>query len=151
VTNGYLLDITIDDTDPNRARDIALVWAQQFIQVHQAEMAPKDPQDRIEITMLDKPIPGTIYFPKTKQYVLGAGALGIVVGAVLAFLLEYLDDTLKTSEDVERYTGLTLLGAIPIAGDSATVAPTSNGHVRAPLTALVSVLVAFLSVFGGRR
>jgi capsular polysaccharide biosynthesis protein len=151
VVNGYLLDITVDDTDPNRARDIALVWAQQFIQVHQAEMAPKDPQDRIEITMLDKPIPGTIYFPKTKQYVVGAGVLGLVVGAVLAFVLEYLDDTLKTSEDVERYIGLTSLGAIPIAGDQSATASRSNGRVRAPLTALVSVLVTFISMFGGRR
>jgi capsular polysaccharide biosynthesis protein len=138
VPNGYILDITVDDTDPNRARDIALVWAQQFIQVHQAEMAPKDPQDRIDITMLDKPIPGTLYFPKTRQYVAGAGVLGLVVGAVLAFVLEYLDDTLKTSEDVERYTGLTQLGAIPVIGDRAMTSPNSNGRVRTP-------------IFGGRR
>jgi capsular polysaccharide biosynthesis protein len=151
VTNGYLLDITVDDSDPNRARDIALVWAEQFIQNHQAEMAPKDPQDRIDITMLDKPIPGTIYFPKTKQYVLGAGVLGLVVGAVFAFLLEYLDDTLKTAEDVERYTGLTALGAIPVAADQSTTATRSSGLARAPLTTALSLLVTFVSMFGGRR
>jgi capsular polysaccharide biosynthesis protein len=44
-----------------------------------------------------------------------AGAiLGLIVGLVLAFVLEYLDDTLKTSEDVERIVGLPTLGAIPL-------------------------------------
>jgi capsular polysaccharide biosynthesis protein len=43
-----------------------------------------------------------------------AGAiLGLVIGVLLAFVLEYLDDTLKNSADVERFVGLTTLGAIP--------------------------------------
>lgn len=125
VSNGYLLDITVDDTDPNRARDIALVWAQQFIQQHQVDMAPLDPADRIEIKMLDTPLPGQLFFPKTKQYVIAAGMLGLVVGAALAFLLEYLDDTLKTSEEVERLTGLPTIGSIPVFPDMAV--PTPNG------------------------
>jgi capsular polysaccharide biosynthesis protein len=151
VSNGYLLDITVDDADPNRARDIAYVWAQKFIEQHQAEMAPLNPQDRIEITMLDNPIPGTLYFPKTKQYVLGAGVLGLVVGAVLAFVLEYLDDTLKTAEDVERFTGLTLVGAIPVASDVSPRDRTPKTPNRALPTA-VATLVALLFAFaGGRR
>lgn len=146
ISNGYLLAITVDDTDPTRARDIALVWAQQFIEVHQAEMAPKDPLDRIEIALLDKPIPGALFFPKTKQYVLGAGVLGLVVGALLAFVLEYLDDTLKTSEDVERYTGLTLIGSIPVAKET-----TASSKPKGRMPALVSILTIILTLFGGRR
>ncbi len=130
VSNGYLLDITVDDTDPNRARDIAFDWASKFIEQHQAEMAPLDPQDRINIDMLDKPIPGTLFFPKTKQYVLAAGILGAVIGAVLAFVLEYLDDTLKTASDVERFTRLTVVGSIPIATEVTTAPASSNGHAR---------------------
>lgn len=119
VTNGYLLDITVDDTDPNRAHDIALTWANDFIQKHQADMAPLQPSSRITIQLLDKPTPGTLFFPKTKQYVLAAGVLGLVVGTVLAFLLEYLDDTLKTSDDVERILTLPVVGAIPHLADMA--------------------------------
>ncbi len=133
VSNGYLLDITVDDTDPNNARDIALVWAQKFIEAHQADMSTKDPADRIEITMLDKPLPGTLFFPKTKQYVLAAGVLGLVVGAVLAFLLEYLDDTLKTSDDVERFTNLPVVGSIPIATELSLPASKANGRARVGL------------------
>lgn len=130
VSNGYLLDITVDDTDPNRARDIAFDWASKFIQQHQAEMAPLDPQNRININMLDKPIPGSLFFPKTKQYVLAAGILGAVIGAILAFALEYLDDTLKTANDVERFTRLTVVGSIPIATELAIGGAKSNGRAR---------------------
>lgn len=131
VSNGYLLDMTVDDTDPNVARDIAYQWAQRFIEEHQADMAPLNPQDRIEIKMLDKPLPGTVFFPKTKQYVLAAGVLGAVVGAVLAFLLEYLDDSLKTADDVERFLGLPVVGAIPMAGEAMAPTASANGHAKA--------------------
>lgn len=129
VSNGFLLDMTVDDPDARRASDIAQTWAEKFIEQHQAEMAQKDPQDRIEITMLDKPLPGELFFPKTKQYVVAAGVLGLIVGAVLAFLLEYLDDTLRAPEDVERFTGLPLVGSIPIASE--VVRPSPNGKATA--------------------
>src|SRR5712664_306424 len=40
-------------------------------------------------------------------------ALGAMAGLGAAYLLERLDDTVKTSEDLERVTGLTTLGIIP--------------------------------------
>lgn len=51
--------------------------------------------------------------PNTKINVLAGAILGLVVGVLLTYILEYLDDTLKTSGDVERFVGLTTLGAIP--------------------------------------
>jgi succinoglycan biosynthesis transport protein ExoP len=39
--------------------------------------------------------------------------LGLVVSAALSFLLDQLDNTVKTPEDVQRLTGLPTLGAIP--------------------------------------
>jgi capsular polysaccharide biosynthesis protein len=52
--------------------------------------------------------------PNTRVNVLAGAILGLVVGLLLAFVLEYLDDTLKSSADVERFVGLTTVGAIPI-------------------------------------
>jgi succinoglycan biosynthesis transport protein ExoP len=40
-------------------------------------------------------------------------ALGILLGVGLAFLREYLDDSVKTKEDLERASGLTVVGLIP--------------------------------------
>ncbi len=44
-------------------------------------------------------------------------AVGIVLGIALAFLREYLDDSVKTKEDVESATGLTAVGLIPVLPD----------------------------------
>jgi capsular polysaccharide biosynthesis protein len=51
--------------------------------------------------------------PNTRINVLAGAILGAVVGLLLAFVLDYLDDTLKSSEDVDRFVGLTTLGEIP--------------------------------------
>lgn len=42
------------------------------------------------------------------------GALGLLVGLGSAFLLESLDETIKTPDDVEGKLGIPLLGAIPL-------------------------------------
>jgi capsular polysaccharide biosynthesis protein len=52
--------------------------------------------------------------PNTRVNVLAGAILGLVIGLLLAFVLEYLDDTLKSSADVERFVGLTTIGAIPL-------------------------------------
>ncbi|MFQ3661067.1 MAG: Wzz/FepE/Etk N-terminal domain-containing protein [Chloroflexaceae bacterium] len=51
--------------------------------------------------------------PNTRVNVLAGAILGLIVGLLLVFVLEYLDDTLKSSADVERFVGLTTIGAIP--------------------------------------
>jgi len=51
--------------------------------------------------------------PNTRINVLAGAILGLIGGLFLAFVLEYLDDTLKDSADVERFVGLATLGAIP--------------------------------------
>ena len=37
-----------------------------------------------------------------------------MLGIGLVFLVEYLDNTIKTPEDIERYVGLPVLGIIPM-------------------------------------
>jgi succinoglycan biosynthesis transport protein ExoP len=47
-----------------------------------------------------------------------AAAIGMVLAVGAAFLIEYLDDALQSTEDLEKATGLTVLGAISrIPGD----------------------------------
>ena len=65
-----------------------------------------------------------------------AGSIGLVLGVGLAFLLEYLDDSIKTKEHLERAIGsdIPVLGLIPSIergdvddlGDSSLVLPTSR-------------------------
>lgn len=51
--------------------------------------------------------------PRKKLNMAIAGVLGLMTSVVLAFVLEYLDNTVKTPEDIERMTGLSTLGTIP--------------------------------------
>jgi succinoglycan biosynthesis transport protein ExoP len=56
--------------------------------------------------------------------------LGLFIGLLLAFLLEYLDDTIKTEEDVKRVSNIRVLGVIPRFGlkaDSSYYYPYSQG------------------------
>jgi capsular polysaccharide biosynthesis protein len=51
-------------------------------------------------------------------HVLTGLLFGVVVAAALAFLLEYLDITPRSAEDLERHLGLPVLGVIPLLSDS---------------------------------
>jgi non-specific protein-tyrosine kinase len=50
--------------------------------------------------------------PNIPQNVLFAAIAGAVLAAGVAFLLEYLDDTIKDADDVQRVMGVSMLGAI---------------------------------------
>ena len=56
----------------------------------------------------DKPVK-----PSKRQNVMIAAVLGLLAGVLLAFLLETLDTTIKTSDEVEAILGLPVLGQIP--------------------------------------
>ncbi len=51
--------------------------------------------------------------PRTKLNVVIAAFLAIFIGVFIIFVIEYLDNSVKEEEDVERLTGLTVLGIIP--------------------------------------
>lgn len=63
-------------------------------------------------------IPIQPFSPNTVNNVLVAAAIGAVLAAAGALLIEYLDDTVKSPEDISRHTNLTTLGGIPqISGE----------------------------------
>lgn len=53
-------------------------------------------------------------WPRPRQNLFFALAFGLMLGLAAAFLFEYLDDSLATAEDVERYLHLPTLGSIPM-------------------------------------
>lgn len=57
-------------------------------------------------------IPETPIRPKTSTNTLLAAVVGAMLALGAAFLIEYLDDTVKTPDDISRISGLSTLGAI---------------------------------------
>lgn len=53
------------------------------------------------------------YDPKESLILLMALLVGLLAAGTVVFLQEYLDHSIKTSEDVKRYIGLPILGTIP--------------------------------------
>jgi len=66
------------------------------------------------ISIIDKAeVPKDPVSPKKKKNLILAFLVGIFGGVGLCFLIEFLDNTVKGPEDVEKLTGLPSLGAIP--------------------------------------
>jgi succinoglycan biosynthesis transport protein ExoP len=58
--------------------------------------------------------------PRPLLYTLLAATVGLLLGAAIVFVLEYLDDTLKSAEDVQEVAGLSTVGTIArMKGDRA--------------------------------
>lgn len=63
-----------------------------------------------------------------------AAAIGLMLAGGAAFLLEYLDDTVKTSDDVRQLTALATLGGVPrIAGDNYAAKLITLRQPRSPI------------------
>ncbi len=82
------------------------------------------------VTIIDRAeVPQFPYAPNPRREWLSAIMAGIVVAFGLAFGIEYLDDTVKTPEDVTRRLRLPLLGLVPaIRGDRVPVLTEAVPH-----------------------
>jgi capsular exopolysaccharide synthesis family protein len=58
-------------------------------------------------------VPGSPYTPNKQRNLLLAAVVGLFLGVGLAFFFEYLDNTVKTPEDVEQLIRLPSFGMIP--------------------------------------
>lgn len=69
--------------------------------------------------------------PRTRLIVLVALALGLGLGIVFAFLLESLDTTVRTHQDVEEQVRVPVLGVLPAIG-TGNAAAYGNGRTDRP-------------------
>ena len=107
-TNSRILQITVTDPDPLRAKYIA----DEIAEVSSAFIAEKmdqDPPTIIQRGYADgQPVSPNV----TKNTVIGA-LIGAFIAIAIVVVSYLLNDTIMTAEDVERKIGLNVLGTLP--------------------------------------
>ncbi len=123
IPEDFLIRIDADRPHPEEARNVASAFAHDFVAYHAAQILDIDRQDRVQIRILEDAKYGWVHWPKTKTLALAGGVLGLLIGLLLAFGLEYLEsDVLRSPEDVERHVGVAVLGTIPTISGSGGIA-----------------------------
>lgn len=108
VNDTEIIKIKVKDNDKELVATIANELSQQFMKTIKIKM-------RVEnIQIIDKAyIPQNPISPnKTLNIIIGS-VIGLMIGVFITFLLEYLNNTFKIPEDVEKNLNLPVLGIIP--------------------------------------
>jgi polysaccharide biosynthesis transport protein len=88
-----------------------------IIASRQKEIDITGPMKTNNVRVLERAIvPGAPVRPKPVQNLLLGLLLGLGTGIGMAFVIEALDNTLKTQQDVEQFLGTPVLGLVPIIG-----------------------------------
>lgn len=111
--DNFMLLLEVDNADPAVAERIAATMATIFVNENNARNAAASRQDRIDLSVLDDPEPAKLQKPKLEVNLAMGLLAGLALGVLAAFVLEYIDDTLKTADDVERVIAMPTIGAIP--------------------------------------
>ena len=108
VKDTQIISISVQDTNPKKARDIANEIPKVF------EKEVKRITKANDIQVIDKAIlPQGAIKPNKMMNVAIAAVLGMMIGLFIVFLLEYLDNKIKTPQDIEKHLGLSVIGVIP--------------------------------------
>lgn len=114
-TNSQVVNIAVQDPNPNKAAKIANKVAEVFksdiphiMNVNNVSVLAK-----ATVTKGQSPIK-----PKPLINIVIALVVGLMAGVGAAFLLEYLDNTIKTEQELEKILGLPILGVIATIDDS---------------------------------
>jgi len=113
VQDTEIITIDVTDTDPYLAARMSNLIAQTFMQEVTEIMNIDNVSPIDEAAVPDNPVS-----PRVGLNIAVAMVLGFMVAVGLALLQHYLDQTLKTTEEVENLLGLTVLGTIPMMEDN---------------------------------
>ena len=107
-----ILQISVTDTDPQRAADIANSVR---------EIASKQIKEIMEVDAVNlvytAETPGKPSGPSLIKNTLIVMLLGVAAVVGVLSVIFIMDDTIHTEEDVERYLGLGTLGVIPVSAE----------------------------------
>jgi capsular polysaccharide biosynthesis protein len=111
--NDLQIVIDVDMTDGDVANRVARTYGDLFIEWRNLENQPQRLEDRINAELLDAPTYSQ-FRPNTSVNVAAGALLGVLLGGIVVFVLEYLESNIvRRASDVERYLQLPVLGNLP--------------------------------------
>lgn len=107
--NSQVVTVTATDPDPALATEIANTTVEVFQDKIPDLMNVDNVSILSEAQLSENPSPVA---PNPILNIAIAIVLGAMIGVGIAFLLEYLDNTIKSEEDIEKKLGIPVLGVI---------------------------------------
>lgn len=126
--NSQVVNISVQDEQAYLAVDIANTVAQVFQEKIKELMNVDNVNILSPAELPENPSPVK---PNKMLNMAIALVIGLMVGVGLAFLLEYLDTTIKTEQDVEELLGLPILGFVSKITDANSEVPLTVKSKRA--------------------
>ena len=108
ISSTQILEIKYKSKDAEEAKDVLKGITDEFI-VTAKELVPNGNVRVIE----EVELPENPVSPNKKMNIVIAFLFGLMVSVGLVFLLEYLDNTYKNKDQLEKELGIPVLGAIP--------------------------------------
>ena len=109
VTDTQIITIGYSDTDPERAAEVLEALTNEFIKTSSKLVSNGN------IQVIDSVyVPQYPSSPNKKMNIAIGFLLGLMVSLGIVFLLEYLDNTYKNKDQIEKELDLPVLGIIPI-------------------------------------
>lgn len=109
-TDTRIVAITVEDTDPVQAMNIANC-IRETASEHIQNVMDIEAVNVVETANMPTEKAG----PSVVKWTLIGGLLGIFLICAVILVQYLMDDTIKSSEDVEKYLGISTLALIPIA------------------------------------
>lgn len=110
--NSQVVTLSVKHTDPAMATAIANTTVEVF---KDRIVDIMNVADNVSvISEAQTPTSPAPVAPNPKLNIAIAVVLGLMVGVGVAFLIEYLDTSVRTEEDIQEKLGITLLGVIPM-------------------------------------
>lgn len=108
-TDTRVVGISVKDADPKKAQMLA-----NSIRDVAGEHI-REVMDLEAVNVVDEAnLPESPSEPSKKKYTLIGFLIGVVASAAVLILRFYLDDSIKSSDDIEKYLGLSTLASIPV-------------------------------------
>jgi capsular polysaccharide biosynthesis protein len=125
LTDTRMIEITVSNEDLFLAQEIA----NQVRDVASERITETMEVDSINLVQ-DASLPITSTNTSVRNYILICGFIGLFVSTGIILLLYFLDDSIKTKDDVEKYLGISLLGSIPKIEDSQSKKKKKKKHQK---------------------